>query len=364
MAKGDWFPSESKAFRDSETGAPVRQVTAQASIHHQPFFFVSAYDDAMQWLFLVSHRTGRAEIFAEDRSTGKLRQLTDRPDLNEWSIYPSHDGAYVYFTAGQEACRLKMDDLVEETLVDLSEFTFKEKGYVGAAMGTTALSFDDRYWALRVSQKGCSRIIVVDTASRKHGVILERDSIAHMMFCPDDSDLLFYAGPLTDRVWCVRKDGRENRRVYQRTNKDQWITHETWLPGTGELMLVDWPKGMLAVDPTSGTTRRLTDVNAWHAVANRDGTRVVADTNSPDRGIVVFDPRDQGLPVRTLCYPKSSNQGDHWNGPFPYNNGPISVYAPQHTHPHPNFSPDGKFVCYTSDESGHAQVYEAELLSS
>ena len=37
------------------------------------------------------------------------------------------------------------------------------------------------------------------------------------------------------------------------------------------------------------------------------------------------------------------------------------VYAPQHTHPHPAFSPDGRFVVFTSDRSGYSQVYEVEV---
>ncbi|SVD54370.1 uncharacterized protein METZ01_LOCUS407224, partial [marine metagenome] len=50
--------------------------------------------------------------------------------------------------------------------------------------------------------------------------------------------------------------------------------------------------------------------------------------------------------------------GEHWAGPFPYAAGPIKVYAPQHTHPHPSFSPDSTCIVFTSDRSGHAQIYE------
>jgi serine/threonine protein kinase len=52
--------------------------------------------------------------------------------------------------------------------------------------------------------------------------------------------------------------------------------------------------------------------------------------------------------------------GEHWNTDHcPYDDGPVQVYAPQHTHPHPNFSPDRSKVVFTSDRSGFAQVYEA-----
>jgi oligogalacturonide lyase len=88
---------------------------------------------------------------------------------------------------------------------------------------------------------------------------------------------------------------------------------------------------------------------------------MVADTNFPDMGIQLFSPRDGIGSARTLCYPEASNQGEHWGGPFPYENGPIKVYAPQHTHPHPSFSPDSRYIVFTSDRTGYAQVYEAEI---
>ena len=88
---------------------------------------------------------------------------------------------------------------------------------------------------------------------------------------------------------------------------------------------------------------------------------MVADTNFPDIGIQTFDARDGIGEPKTLCYPGASSIGEHWNGPFPYANGPIQVYAPQHTHPHPSFSPDGRYVVFTSDRSGFAQIYEATL---
>ena len=101
--------------------------------------------------------------------------------------------------------------------------------------------------------------------------------------------------------------------------------------------------------------------NAWHAVCSPDGTLMVADTNYPDIGIQLFDPRDGVGKPTIICQSGASSVGDHWKGPFPYANGPINVYAPQHTHPHPSFSPDGKLIVFTSDRSGWSQIYEVTL---
>jgi len=321
---------------------------------------VPAYDDGMKWLFFISHRTGRPQLFAEDQTTGELVQLTDRSDLSEWSIHPSHDGRYVYFTAGTSAWRLEMETFQEERLVDFGQVTLREMSMVSSGLGTTALSQCDRWWAIRFNNGNQVCLAIVDTQSGSYNVILRRDEVSHIQFCPDDSNMIFYAGPLTDRLWIVRIDGSDNRRLYQRKS-GEWITHESWIPGQREIAFINWPRGVYAVSIDTGEVRSVASFNAWHAIANRQGTLMVADTNFPDIGLQIFCPLDGvGNPI-TLCYPEATNQGDHWRGPFPYECGPIQVFAPQHTHPHPSFSPDGKRIVFTSDRTGYSQIYEVGL---
>ncbi len=366
MSKGKLYPSESRLVVDERTGVAIRQLTSAPAIHHHPFFMIPAYDDAMQWLIFASARTGRPQLFAEVRATGELWQLTDRDDLNDWSIHPSHDGRYVYFTAGTGGWRVNLHTLKEEQLVDFGNVALREQarlcaqGMIAAAMGTTALSHDDRWWAIKFSVGNQACLNVCDTQTGASSIILRRDTIAHLQFCPDDANLLFYAGPLTDRVWLINRDGSHNRRLYQRT-AGEWITHESWIPGSRELAFVDWPRGVRCIQVDTGRERRVASFNAWHPVCNRTGALMVADTNFPDIGIQLFNPQDGVGAPRTICYAQASSRGAHWAHPFPYDNGPIAVYAPQHTHPHPSFSPDSRFIVYTSDRSGFAQLYEATL---
>lgn len=368
------LPAESILETDPTTGAAIRRITSAAAIHHHPFFMIPAYDDAMQWTVFASDRSGQPQIYVEVRATGELLQLTDRDDLGDWSIHPSHDGRYVYFTAGNGGWRVEIPSGREEKLIDFGELAqsvgpsgapgvqMREQGMVGAAMGTTALSTDDRYWAVKFNVGPMAHLAVLDTQRGHAEVILRRDTIAHLQFCPDDNNLLFYAGPLKDRVWLIHRDGTDNHRLYQRA-PGEWITHETWIPGTRELTFVDWPHGVRAIQVDSGEERRVCSFNAWHPVCDRTGTRMVTDTNFPDIGLQLFDPRD-GIGAPTLlCHSQASSMGEHWAGPFPYEHGPIRVNAPQHTHPHPSFAPDGRYILYTSDRTGHAQLYELDLHS-
>jgi oligogalacturonide lyase len=343
---------------DRKSKRRVRQVTDHPSIHHHPFFFVPAYDRAGTKLVFVSHRTGTPQVFYEDRASGDLVQATYHPDLAEWSVYPSPDGRFVYFTARTGAWRVDLTDFSETLLADFGAVEMREKGMVGAAMGTTALSADGRWWAIPVKAGTVSRFVVIDTQRGGARVILERDTIGHPQFCPDDGNLILYAGPLTDRVWTINRDGSGNRRIYEREGRMQWVTHEVWVPGHRAIAFVDWPRGMRLIEIDSGEVSWLHRFPAWHAAPDATGKRFVCDTNFPDSGLHVIYPEGEATYV---CASDASSEGAHWAGPFPYNEGPIEVKARQHTHPHPRFSPDGSRIVFTSDRTGFSQIYEVEL---
>lgn len=343
-------------------GARLRQVTRGPTIHHHPFFFVPAYDARMKWLYCVEHDAeNRPQLCAERRSTREFVTLTDLADLNAWAVHPGRRSSHVYFTTSDAGWRLDPETGRAGRVVDFRHAQLRGVG-VGSAMGTTAICPNERYWAIALVVDPGFELIVVDLETGGSRTILRGPSIGHMQFCPDDPELLFYAGPLTDRAWVVRVDGTGNRRVFERdAAARQWITHETWLPGRRELFMIDWPAGALAVHLDSGRVRRVAGFNAWHASVRADGALMVADTNHPDVGLQLFDPRiDSAVPV-TLCLSRASSAGEHWRGPFPYDRGPVRVNAPQHTHAHPSFSPDGRSIVFTSDCSGHPQVYEIEL---
>lgn len=366
------LPPESSTFTDPRTGARVRQVTSHPSIQHHPFYYLPCMDDGCTRLFFVSHRTGRPEIWCELRETGELQQLTDQSDLGEWSVHASHDGRDVYYTAGQGAWRAATDTGETECLLDFGGMAGRETGMVGAAMGTTTLSHDDRYWAVPVKIGPKFRFIVIDTTTGEHATILEADTIGHPEFHPHDNTLLRYAGSYKERIWVVNRDGSGNRLVYERKplNKPsqyEWIVHETWRSGSREIIAGNWPRGCIGIDIDIGAVRTVCSFNAWHPSINRQGTLMCADTTFPDIGLQVFDPRDGVGQPRTLCFPEATNEGRHWDTdhcPYDdedYQQGKWKVYAPQHTHPHPAFSPDGRFVIFTSDRTGHSQVYEVEI---
>ncbi|MCB1120853.1 MAG: oligogalacturonate lyase family protein, partial [Verrucomicrobiae bacterium] len=208
-----------------------------------------------------------------------------------------------------------------------------------------------------------ARMVILDTRSLQAEVILERDTIGHPQFHPDDSSWLRYAGPYHSRIWVMKRDGSENHLAYERdATRKEWIVHETWRPGSMEILTTNWARGVIGIDVETGAVRKVCSFNAWHPMVDPSGKWMVADTKNPDTGLQIFSVTDGIGEPKALCRTNASNAGDHWNlGYCPYDNGPVDVYAPQHTHPHPNISPDGKLVLFTSDKTGYAQIYEVTL---
>jgi oligogalacturonide lyase len=352
-----------------ETPAPqnrvtVRSVTSDPSVHHHPYFYVSAFDDAMRWLFFVSHSTGRAQAYAEHRGDGKVLQLTNRDDLNEWSIHPSHDGRFLYYSAGSSICRVDLATLREEVLTDFGGFSFRAEEMVGAGMGTLSVSGDDRWLAVPVCAESRRRLYVIDSATGTPECIVEGPSIFHPQFHPDDSSLIRYSGSHAARMWVVNRDGSDHRMIYSRDeSRKEWVVHESWIPGTREVLAVDWPHGLFRVSIDNGKRTEVSTLNAWHPAVDHSGRRIITDTLYPDRGICLLELDDATARIHIVCESLASSQGNHWNCDHcPYDDGQVQVYAPQHTHPHPSFSPDGRYVVFTTDYSGWPTVMEIDLM--
>ena len=141
----------------------------------------------------------------------------------------------------------------------------------------------------------------------------------------------------------------------------QWITHESWMPGGASVAFVDWPRGMRAIDVDTGDVRWITRFPAWHAHPDDSGGASSATPISPTAGCTSFRRRCE-KPRRRSLRAKSSSEGAHWGGPFPYNDGPVEVEA-RAAHPSASaaFRPTARACCSPRTRSGHAQLYEVML---
>ncbi len=370
MNKGEQLPNEYRALRDERTGARIHQLTADASINHSFFFLNPSFRPGHpEHVAFVTHRGGGAQLALFDFASKTSQCLTAGDGIQAFSPCFSCDGALLFYTTpAGEVWQLDVDSLEEDRLAEIT----------GASVGECSPSPDGRWLVSAARRDGKHGLLIVDIEAREGRAIFETDmKIIHPQFHRTNPEIIEYAGDPRPRLWLIQRDGSGNVCLYENDPRE-FIVHESFLGPTDDLIFTIWPNRLCRLNIHDREINTIAKTNAWHMASNRDGTRIVADTNHPDRGLLLID-AETGV-EDVLCYPEATCQGTQWEEDFAA--GPEvwasirgaagkelswmemkvdSVYGPQWTHPHPAFNDSGDRVVYTSDCSGDPQVYVVEV---
>ena len=350
MSRGRTYPSETRRFIDEETGAEVVQLTDAPAIHHTLYFTNPSITADGRWTLFVSDRAGGWNLFGVAEGTGEIVQLTDGDDVNPFSAIPDRRRSRLYYTAGGQVRRLHLDTLSETVLADFGD----------ARLGGCHLNAASSRLVTVVHRRDGSALATVDTEGLGYECFFEPPrEVFYAQLCPADDRWVMYSSGIDQRIWVVGTNGLRDRPVYLH-NREQWITHESWLGRTETILFTRWPDALMAIDRNGENLRTVAAMNAWHASSRWDGSLIVTDTTLPDIGLQLIDP-ETGR-TATLCYPKASSRGTRWKERTPEADQITpETYGPQWTHPHPAFSVDGGWVTFTSDRTGHPQVYRVRI---
>lgn len=372
MAKGDVAPAEAVRLRDEATGVTVWQVTAAAAVSHHLYFLTSSMTPDGRHVVFASHRNGRPQLYLAGVPSGPIVQLTEGEGVHGYSGTLDRAGGRLFYTRGGEVRALDLATLSETILA----------AYPDGQLGEVSLSADGRRLVAAMKRGGCSYLTLTATDGAGGRVVHEWPrTIIHPQFHPADPDLIEYASDPAPRMWTIRADGSGNECLWEHGN-DEFLVHETFLGAGDALAVVRWPHALQRLDLATRAMTVIARFTAWHIAPTRDGRLIVCDTAHPDLGLQVVAAVSGRR--QTLCHPGSSNGGTQWTrGRYALAEdwaavsagaaadraanlswmemGADTVYGPQWTHPHPSWSPDETRVVYTSDRTGHAQVYVAEV---
>ena len=370
-AKASVHSSELREFQDDQTGAHIYQLTNDTSINHNLYFLTSSFTPDQAHLIFTSYRSGKPNFFKLEFPNGDIVQLTDADDIHGYSGVISKDGTELFYTQADAIKAIHLDSLEERVLAE----------FPGGSLGECSVSADERFIVTAMKRDDKSHITVTATDGSGGAVIYTspNQTIIHPQFHPKYADLIAYSGDPAPRMWTIKRDGTENLSLYQHDN-NEFLVHETFLGAQDELIVTHWPYALRRLSLETLQMRTIADFNAWHIASNRDGTKVLCDTVHPDIGLRLVDVETgEHTPI---CYPQSSSSGSQWKTDryalaedwaaaqqagdrekaLSWMEMKVdTVYGPQWTHPHPSFSPNETAVVYTSDVSGHSQVYVAVI---
>jgi hypothetical protein len=372
MGKGARLPSEAVGLEDARTGTALWQVTRGDSVSHNLYFLSPSILPDGERLIFASHRDGRANFYCAPFRGGAIVQLTDADGINGYSALFDRRGRTLFYARRGEVRALDLDTLSERVLAAF-------EGH----LGELSLNADESLLVAAMRTPGGFSLAVVATDGSGGRIILDSSrTLIHPQFHPVERDLIEYASDPAPRMWLVRADGRDNECLWPHENTE-FLVHETFLGEGQSLAVVRWPYALQRFDLPSRRMSTIAQFNAWHIAPTRDGRFIVCDTTHPDSGLQIVTTASGER--QTLCHPASSSRGSQWlkdryAGPADFAAAAgltdeaetssswlemktDTVYGPQSTHPHPSWSPDERYVCYTSDWTGTPQVYVAELPS-
>ncbi|MCI0423670.1 MAG: oligogalacturonate lyase family protein [Acidobacteria bacterium] len=370
--RGYRCPSEYRRFVDEKTGAVIHQLTKHRSINHNLYFLNNSFTPDDRTVVFTSYRDGNPNLYELALPDGQICQLTEGEQLHPFSACLSRSGDNIYFTRAGSVWQINRASLEETCLA-----TFDK-----AQLGECNLSRSGEWVVTAIKQRGESGIAMAKTDGSSHDVVLRWPrTVIHPQFHPLDEQLIEFSSDPAPRMHLLDRQTGKVECLYEHSN-EEFVVHETFLGTTEELVFTVWPFSLKRLDLLSRRIREIATFNAWHISPNADGTRVLCDTNHPDIGIQIVEVSSGAR--KTVCYPHSSNGGSQWKTARyalaedwaraaeqqQVERGQSlswmemktdTVYGPQWTHPHPSWSPDETQVIYTSDVSGFAQVYVAEI---
>jgi oligogalacturonide lyase len=202
------------------------------------------------------------------------------------------------------------------------------------------------------------------------------DWIGHMLFSPTDPQLLMYCHEgmwqKVDRIWMIHTDGTQNTLMHKRTMYMEIAGHEFW-GLDGKTIWYDWqyPKGedFFLASYNLTTHKRMAyhmQRNDWSIHFNLTKDLDMFCGDGGDSGQVAQAPDGEWI---ELFHPQDI-KGDSGalNGPNFWQPGAFHtehlVNMAHHNYraePNPRFSPDKKYVIFTSNMFGRSYVFAAEV---
>lgn len=375
--------------KDPYTGATITRLTDPQQLHHHMYFYNRMLTaDGKKLLYASTTNAGR-QLFLMTLGTGAAVQITDGPDLDDFSGVIAADDQGVYYQQAGSVWYVSLSTLTRKLVFQPED---------GWNAGNWGMSDDNRYMAIVATKKDTlpprkkgagwnffaetclakplCRLIYVDTLTGESKIILEdRCWFGHAQIRPGDPQTIMFCheGPydlIDARIWLIQSDGT-NYRCCREQPTDLILTHEFWLPDGSKLAYVyrettgEKIENIRLMDPVTMEEEILMACSPFaHFIAAHHAPLMVGDSQSGDVPIHLLGqqkkkvshevPNDfiylvnmEKRQERRLCYHGTSWGAQHGN--------------PQDSHPHPCFTPDDKSVIFVSDREGLPAIYRVNI---
>lgn len=376
MSIGKIYKSNITSYKDALTGVEVKRLTDNESNTFHPYFTQPLFSEDGNFILISSDRTGSWQLYSLEVKTGKMVQLTDEENVIGQTACLDGKRMIAYYFCGSKLKSVDLGSLKTEELYNIPQ------GFGPGALCITAdglfldFCYSENLELSTVTGKlysGMSEILFrrptsvvmrFDVMTRSANALWgEREWISHVITSPVDNDIVVFCHEghwhLVQRTWVVKASTHEVWPIVQTKPYIERAGHE-FFTKSGRIVTQygirenpstrDWKcsdvfinpdgTGMQKFDYYPGEKSMHVQVNSSETLGVADGAYLVDHTKDGGRYMALVKYEDGQAKPRILCCHDTS-------------------WKYQHTHPHPIFTPDDKYVLFSSDREGRANIYLA-----
>ncbi len=359
MGRMTGFRAEKRVFADPKTGREVVQLTGDRSQNWGAYAALCPFSADERYVFFDSNRTGSWQIFRCEIASGELVQVSDRAGVARETLNVPEPGREVFYTAGPRIWAVDAASGEERCAVDASAvadgnlhsyLTFSPDGSRALIM-----------YRPRSGEGSTLAVAATDGSGAIEPVYHRREGISHPRWVPNDERTASFCpnpdcqndldAPYERRARACQLDLVTGEAFPLLVMPAGWrCTHEHWAPDGSHIYahrkcVPGWvPTSIVSVPKGGGEiTTHYTDDRRFlgHSATSLDGRFMAIDVQEANNNPLLLLNIAAGT-VETLCWPDAGISSD------------ASTFG---AHPHPSFSPSGRWIAYTSDCTGTPQVY-------
>lgn len=357
---GTIYPSEKTSWIDEETGFKITKYTNDNSRNWHLYFNIESFIDENSAV-IFSDRTGKLNLFKLNLQSGVFIQMTDADNLLT-KIWHLQAHKKLWYLDGNV-----MYQLNTETFESTKIFTLEHKLY------SFAVTFDSKWIVYSAEKKSIDSTnnSIGPYALFKYSLVTGEHTqfspdygfiIGHVQTNPKDYSFITYCwqhklnpkngvdGWIPQRIWWINIDGTEGgplaiqnvglhrthefhfydgskigysaRYIYGNRKDDQYIGYVN----------IDGSENVMIPAP----------VRFAHCQMFKDNKHWITDYYNGMNLVLLTVEKNRIIETKLLFRHNSS-----WDG--------------QSSHPHPRFSPEGKYILFSTDKSGTPSIYSVKI---
>jgi oligogalacturonide lyase len=368
--------SEVKEIRDAETGARVVQLTGDGSDNVHLYFTSESFLQDSERIVFGSNRTGRFQYYLLEIKSRKLTQLTDGASLRPHMGCLARNGLLAYFD-GQVLRSLKVDTLEDREVYRVPDgfepqlptcnangsfvvFAYREKRAVSTQTNVIYSSMSETFF----QHPSCVIMRINMTSGQPTAVWGERNWISHVLIHPTLQDQILFCheggGNVQQRMFMIDatvKLAPKAEPLFP-MRKGEFTVHE-YFTQEGEVGFqyeverggkMEYYNAFIRTDGTWIRQYKLPGPRPGHIQSNSDNTLIVGD-----RGFLSYEDKTGSFYMSLMTH---GNGIAHTRRLCRHQPGPT-----QHSHGHPVFSPNDKWVIFNSRIGAKENIAMADVTS-